>query len=182
VFTSAREHCIYTPDLEVFATCERISSTAHYIKQFSYFLADDDRGKIEDLGRPSAFWVQFRDFDTNSMFSPIKKIFTYIQKNASGSNMFSPSGNTTAGQREEAPSLSAHDGLSGALVCSMTPSTSPVNLIQYVDTYVYPTICIKGRHHQPSLKKQRKKKRPQMVINKSHWNRKQYALQKLSTV
>jgi len=43
------------------------------------------------------------------MFSPIKKIFTYIQKNASGSNMFSPSGNTTAGQREEAPSLSAHD-------------------------------------------------------------------------
>jgi len=43
------------------------------------------------------------------MFSPIKKIFTYIQKNASGSNMFSPSGNTTAGQREEAPSLRAHD-------------------------------------------------------------------------
>ncbi|XP_017006043.2 uncharacterized protein Axud1 [Drosophila takahashii] len=36
------------------------------------------------------------------MFSPIKKIFTYIQKNASGSNMFSPSGNTTAGE-------SAHD-------------------------------------------------------------------------
>ncbi|XP_017047411.2 LOW QUALITY PROTEIN: uncharacterized protein LOC108092378 [Drosophila ficusphila] len=43
------------------------------------------------------------------MFSPIKKIFTYIQKNASGSNMFSPSGNTTAGQREAPPSLSAHD-------------------------------------------------------------------------
>ncbi|XP_016986301.1 uncharacterized protein LOC108049585 [Drosophila rhopaloa] len=44
------------------------------------------------------------------MFSPIKKIFTYIQKNASGSNMFSPSsGNTTAGQRAAAPSINAHD-------------------------------------------------------------------------
>ncbi|XP_052853015.1 LOW QUALITY PROTEIN: uncharacterized protein LOC128262662 [Drosophila gunungcola] len=44
------------------------------------------------------------------MFSPIKKIFTYIQKNASGSNMFSPSsGNTTTGQREAAASISAHD-------------------------------------------------------------------------
>ncbi|KAH8352028.1 hypothetical protein KR084_001374 [Drosophila pseudotakahashii] len=43
------------------------------------------------------------------MFSPIKKIFTYIQKNASGSNMFSPSGNTTAGEREGTPSISAHD-------------------------------------------------------------------------
>ncbi|XP_017075643.2 LOW QUALITY PROTEIN: uncharacterized protein LOC108110897 [Drosophila eugracilis] len=43
------------------------------------------------------------------MFTPIKKIFTYIQKNASGSNMFSPSGNTATGQREDTPSLSAHE-------------------------------------------------------------------------
>eukprot|EP00099_Drosophila_melanogaster_P007268 NP_001259928.1 AXIN1 up-regulated 1, isoform C [Drosophila melanogaster] len=43
------------------------------------------------------------------MFSPIKKIFTYIQKNASGSNMFSPSGNKAAGQREGTTSLTAHD-------------------------------------------------------------------------
>ncbi|KAH8325718.1 hypothetical protein KR067_005470 [Drosophila pandora] len=43
------------------------------------------------------------------MFTPIKKIFTYIQKNASGSNMFSPQTNT-AGQREAgATGLSAHE-------------------------------------------------------------------------
>ncbi|XP_020812334.1 uncharacterized protein LOC110187286 [Drosophila serrata] len=46
------------------------------------------------------------------MFTPIKKIFTYIQKNASGSNMFSPSAaNTTATQRESTAtdSLKAND-------------------------------------------------------------------------
>ncbi|KAH8240742.1 hypothetical protein KR026_004499 [Drosophila bipectinata] len=43
------------------------------------------------------------------MFTPIKKIFTYIQKNASGSNMFSPQTNT-AGQREAGASdLTAHE-------------------------------------------------------------------------
>ncbi|XP_017022161.1 uncharacterized protein Axud1 isoform X1 [Drosophila kikkawai] len=46
------------------------------------------------------------------MFTPIKKIFTYIQKNASGSNMFSPSAASTAATEKEATtanSLKAND-------------------------------------------------------------------------
>ncbi|KAH8248799.1 hypothetical protein KR032_003320 [Drosophila birchii] len=45
------------------------------------------------------------------MFTPIKKIFTYIQKNASGSNMFSPSAANTAAAANQREAATAIDSL-----------------------------------------------------------------------